>query len=195
VKKVSITTIKTVVNVVQDGGPEHLDAQIKSQIAALNKDTAPPTRPRKRPRQEGPQTDTRTSLHQGDATQTSKNGFTSTTWLRRHRPAGSQQPEDHLNPVRADRRPPRLRSLGGPSTTDGGSPTSSPGTNGTAQAPFNKGRTANTRRLTTSNSRPHPPRLLGSDMVADTPNRAGPNTDAAVPDGDVQQPAPTGTCS
>ena len=191
-RKAKIVTIKTVVNVVYNTAEQNISqAQINSQIKAMNKDFRA-TNPDKSGTPApwlGLVTDSRIQfkLVKVTRTKTTQTGFTHDDRVkkasdRRHRARSSRT--THLNlwvcaaapaacsatrSFPADRRQPTASS----------STISAFGTIGTAQAPFHKGRTAtheighyfNLRHIWGDT-----PDCSGSDMVADTPNCAGPNT-------------------
>jgi hypothetical protein len=188
-KRVSIVTIKTVVNVVYNTAEQNVsDAQIKSQIAAMNKDFRATNSDKSQTPApwKGLVTDTRIEfrLVKVTRTKTTKAGFTTDDAVKKAATGGIApfSPKTHLNFWVA----PLTGGLlgyaqfpGGPQSTDGVVINYRAfGTMGTAQAPFNKGRTAthevghyfNLRHIWADT-----PGCGGSDMVADTPNCAGPN--------------------
>jgi hypothetical protein len=188
-KRVSIVTIKTVVNVVYNTAEQNVsDAQIKSQIAAMNKDFRATNSDKSQTPApwKGLVTDTRIEfrLVKVTRTKTTMAGFTTDDAVKKAATGGIApfSPKTHLNFWVA----PLTGGLlgyaqfpGGPQSTDGVVINYRAfGTMGTAQAPFNKGRTAthevghyfNLRHIWADT-----PGCGGSDMVADTPNCAGPN--------------------
>ena len=187
--KMAVVKIKTVVNVVYKTAEQNIsDAQIKSQIAALNKDfraTNPDKSQTPQPFK-GLVTDPRISfkLVKVTRTQTSVNGFSFDDKMKKVSSGGIAPylPKTHLNLWVCALTGGLLgyaQFPGGPVSTDGVVVNYRAfGTNGTAQAPFNKGRTAthevghylNLRHIWGDT-----PDCSGSDMVADTPNSAGPN--------------------
>lgn len=188
-KKASITTIKTVVNVVYKTADQNVsDAQIKSQIAALNKDyrASNPDRAQTPTPWKGLVTDARVEfkLVKVTRTLTAKTGFTFDDAVKKASTGGiaPYSPKTHLNLWVCALTGGLLgyaQFPGGPTATDGVVINYQAfGTMGTAQAPFNKGRTAtheighylNLRHIWGDT-----PDCSGSDMVADTPNCAGPN--------------------
>lgn len=184
-----VVTIKTVVNVVYRTADQNVsDAQIKSQIAALNKDFRA-TNPDKSQTPApflGLVTDARIAfkLVKTTRTQTSVNGFTFDDKVKKGATGGiaPYQPKTHMNIWVCALNGGLLgyaQFPGGPVASDGVVINYRAfGTMGTAQAPFNKGRTAthevghylNLRHIWGDT-----PDCSGSDMVADTPNCAGPN--------------------
>jgi len=188
-KVAKIVTIKTVVNVVYRTAAQNVsDAQIKSQIKALNKDfraTNPDKSQTPAPFM-GLVTDTRVAfkLVKVTRTQTTVNGFSFDDKVKKAASGGVAPylPKTHMNLWVCALTGGLLgyaQFPGGPVSTDGVVVNYLAfGTNGTAQAPFNKGRTAthevghylNLRHIWGDT-----PDCSGSDMVADTPNCAGPN--------------------
>jgi hypothetical protein len=187
--KVKVVTVKTVVNVVYKTDQQNIsDAQIKSQIAVLNKDfratngdrTKTPT-PWK-----GLVADTAIEfkLVKVTRTQTTKSGFTFNDDVKRASTGGIApfSPKTHLNLWVCALTGGLLgyaQFPGGPQGTDGVVINYQAfGTSGTAQSPFNKGRTA-THEVGHYFNLHHiwadTPGCSGSDEVADTPNCAGPN--------------------
>ncbi|MEO6224056.1 MAG: zinc metalloprotease, partial [Vicinamibacterales bacterium] len=184
-----VVTIKTVVNVVYKTADQNVsDAQINSQIAALNKDFRA-TNPDKAQTPlpfKGLITDPRVTfkLVNVTRTQTSVNGFSFDDKVKKVATGGiaPHLPKAHLNLWVCALTGGLLgyaQFPGGPGSTDGVVINYRAfGTNGTAQAPFNKGRTAthevghylNLRHIWGDT-----PDCSGSDVVADTPNCAGPN--------------------
>jgi hypothetical protein len=184
-----IVTVKTVVNVVYKTDDQNIsDAQIKSQFTAMNKDfratnsdkgqTPAPWK--------GLISDTRIQfkLVKVTRTKTAQSGFTFDDKVKKASTGGiaPYQPKTHLNLWVCALTGGLLgyaQFPGGPSATDGVVINYQAfGTIGTAQAPFNRGRTAtheighyfNLRHIWADT-----PDCSGSDLVADTPNCAGPN--------------------
>jgi hypothetical protein len=189
-KKAKIVTIKTVVNVVFNTDEQNVSlAQIKSQFTAMNKDfraTNPDKSGTPAP-WTGLVTDSRIQfkLVKVTRTQTNQTGFTHDDKVKKAASGGIApfQPNTHLNlwvcPLTGGLLG-YAQFPGGPAATDGVVINYQAfGTNGTAQDPFHKGRTAtheighyfNLRHIWGDT-----PDCSGSDMVADTPNCAGPNT-------------------
>jgi hypothetical protein len=187
--KSKLVTIKTVVNVVYKTPDQNIsDAQIASQIAALNKDyRAANTDKSQTPAPwKGLITDARIEfkLVKVTRTKTTKDGFTFDDAVKKTATGGipPTDPKTNLNLWSCALTGGLLgyaQFPGGPVATDGVViNVQSFGTSGTAQAPFNKGRTAtheighffNLRHIWGDT-----PDCSGSDMVADTPNCAGPN--------------------
>jgi hypothetical protein len=184
-----IATIKVVVNVVyKDESQNVSDAQIKSQIAALNKDfrATNPDRTKTPAPFKGLVTDSRVTfvLDRITRTKTARASFTDDNGVKKASTGG-------IAPVNTK----KYLNLwvcalgggllgyaqfpGGPQSTDGVVlHYRAFGTNGTAQAPYDKGRSAtheighyfNLRHIWGDT-----PDCSGSDNVADTPNAAGPN--------------------
>jgi len=190
-KKIKAVTVKTVVNVVYKTDAQNVsDAQIKSQIAALNKDfrATNPDRSQTPAPWKGLVSDARLAfkLVKVTRTKTTKNGFTSDEGVKKASTGGIApfSPSTHLNLWVCALTGGLLgyaQFPGGPAATDGVVINFQAfGTSGTAQTPFNKGRTAthevghyfNLRHIWGDT-----PDCSGSDMVADTPNCAGPNFD------------------
>jgi hypothetical protein len=188
-KKARIVTIKTVVHVVYNTDQQNVsNAQIRSQISALNKDfrASNPDRTRTPDPWKGLVTDPRVrfKLVKTTRTKTAKTGFSFDDAVKRRSTGGiaPYQPKSHLNiwvcPLTGGLLG-YAQFPGGPQATDGVVINYLAfGTNGTAQAPFNKGRTAtheighylNLRHIWGDT-----PDCSGSDLAADTPNCAGPN--------------------
>ena len=184
-----VVTIKTVVHVVYKTAAQNVsDAQIKSQIAALNKDFSA-TNPDKAQTPapfKGLVTDARIAfkLVNVTRTQTASTGFTFDDKVKKAATGGIApfQPKTHLNLWVCSLTGGLLgyaQFPGGPQASDGVVINYKAfGTTGTAEAPFNQGRTAthevghylNLRHIWGDT-----PDCSGSDMVADTPNCAGPN--------------------
>ena len=188
-KKPKLVTIKTVVNVVFKTAQQNVsNAQIASQIAALNKDfrATNPDRTKTPVPWKGLIADAgiQFKLVKVTRTQTTRSGFSFNDDVKRASTGGIPpfNPKTHLNIWVCALTGGLLgyaQFPGGPSATDGVVVNFLAfGTNGTAQAPFNKGRTAthevghyfNLRHIWGDT-----PDCSGSDQVADTPNCAGPN--------------------
>jgi hypothetical protein len=187
--KVKIVTIKTVVNVVYKTTEQNIsDAQINSQFKAMNKDfraTNPDKNQTPTP-WKGLVSDVRLQfkLVKVTRTQTTKSGFGVDDAVKKASTGGIApfSPKTHLNLWVCALTGGLLgyaQFPGGPEATDGVVINYRAfGTIGTAQAPFDKGRTAtheighyfNLRHIWGDT-----PDCSGSDMVADTPNCAGPN--------------------
>jgi len=189
-KKAKIVTIKTVVNVVYNTDDQNISqSQIVNQFTAMNKDLRATT-----PDKSGTPapwlglvTDSRIQfkLVKVTRTKTTQTGFTHDDQVKKPSTGGIApfQPNTHLNLWVSALTGGLLgyaQFPGGPSATDGVVINyQSFGTIGTAQDPFKKGRTAtheighyfNLRHIWGDT-----PDCSGSDMVADTPNCAGPNT-------------------
>jgi hypothetical protein len=188
-KKSKLVSIKTVVNVVYKTADQNLSQQqIKSQITALNKDfraTNPDKSQTPAPWQ-GLITDTRVQFKLVKVTRTKTNvdAFTHDDGVKKAATGGIApfSPSTHLNLWVCALSGGLLgyaQFPGGPVASDGVVINYRAfGTQGTAQAPFNKGRTAtheighyfNLRHIWADT-----PDCGGSDNVADTPNCAGPN--------------------
>ena len=189
-KKAKIVTVKTVVNVVYNTDEQNISqSQIVSQFTAMNKDFRA-TNPDKSGTPApwlGLVTDSRIQfkLVKVTRTKTTQTGFTHDDQVKKPSTGGIApfQPNTHLNLWVSALTGGLLgyaQFPGGPSATDGVVINyQSFGTIGTAQDPFKKGRTAtheighyfNLRHIWGDT-----PDCSGSDMVADTPNCAGPNT-------------------
>jgi pregnancy-associated plasma protein-A len=189
-KKARIVTVKTVVNVVYNTDDQNISqAQINSQIKAMNQDfrASNPDKSGTPAPWQGLVSDARIQfkLVKVTRTQTAKTGFTHDDLVKKASTGGIApfQPDKHLNlwvcPLTGGLLG-YAQFPGGPPATDGVViNTLSFGTLGTAQAPFDRGRTAtheighyfNLRHIWGDT-----PDCSGSDMVADTPNCAGPNT-------------------
>lgn len=188
-KKSKIVTIKTVVNVVYHTDAQNVsDAQINSQIAALNKDyrATNPDRNQTPTPWKGLVTDTQIEfkLVNVTRTKTSKTGFTFDDAVKKAATGGVPpiNPKTQLNIWVCALTGGLLgyaQFPGGPVSTDGVViHYRAFGTNGTALAPFNKGRSAtheighffNLHHIWADTAD-----CSGSDLVADTPNCAGPN--------------------
>jgi len=188
-KKAKVRVLKTVVNVVYKADAHNIsDAQIKSQIKALNKDfrATNPDRTRTPAPWKGLVTDSRIQfkLVKVTRTKTTRNAFSFDDGVKKAATGGIApfNPKTHVNIWVCALTGGLLgyaQFPGGPASTDGVVINSQAfGSNGTAQAPFNKGRTAthevghylNLRHIWGDT-----PDCSGSDVVADTPNCAGPN--------------------
>ncbi len=187
--KAKIVTIKTVVNVVYNTDQQNIGTpQIDSQIAAMNKDFrgTNPDRSQTPTPWKGLVSDARVQfkLVKVTRTRTSQATFTHDDGVKRSNTGGIApfEPKAHLNLWVCALSGGLLgyaQFPGGPVATDGVVINYRAfGTSGTAQPPFNKGRTAthevghylNLRHIWGDT-----PDCSGSDMVADTPNCAGPN--------------------
>jgi hypothetical protein len=184
-----IVTIKTIVHVVFKTAVQNIsDAQIASQIAVLNLDYRAANKDRSKVPApwKGSVADARIQfkLVQVTRTATAVAGFTHDDAVKKVATGGIAPitPKTHLNiwvcPLTGGLLG-YAQFPGGPTGTDGVViNVQAFGTSGTAQAPFNKGRTAtheighylNLRHIWGDT-----PDCSGSDMVADTPNCAGPN--------------------
>jgi hypothetical protein len=188
-KKAKLITIKTIVHVVYRTEDENIsDAQVKSQITALNKDyrATNPDRSKVPVPWNGLVTDARIQfkLTEITRTKTAVAGFSHDDGVKKTATGGVAPitPKSHMNMWVCALGGGLLgyaQFPGGPPDTDGVViNVQAFGTQGTAQAPFNKGRTAthevghylNLRHIWGDT-----PDCSGSDMVADTPNCAGPN--------------------
>jgi hypothetical protein len=188
-KRAKVVTIKTVVHVVYRTDAENVsDAQVKSQIAALNKDFRATNTDRNQTPDpwKGLVTDSRIQFKLADVTRTktTKNGFSFDDGVKKASTGGIApvDPATHMNMWVCALTGGLLgyaQFPGGPTATDGVVINYQAfGTNGTAQAPFNKGRTATHEvghYLDLRHIWGDTPDCSGSDMVADTPNCAGPN--------------------
>ena len=187
--KVKLVTIKTVVNVVYKTTEQNIsDAQIKSQFKAMNKDfrATNPDRNQTPTPWKGLVSDVRLQfkLVKVTRTKTTKSGFGVDDAVKKASTGGIApfSPKTHLNLWVCALTGGLLgyaQFPGGPEATDGVVINYRAfGTIGTAEAPFDKGRTAtheighyfNLRHIWGDT-----PDCSGSDMVADTPNCAGPN--------------------
>ena len=188
-RKSRLVIIKTVVNVVYNDDAQNIStAQIKSQIAAMNKDfrAKNPDRTQTPDPWKGLISDARIQfkLVKVTRTATAKTGFTFDDAVKKTGTGGVPpfEPKTHLNLWTCALTGGLLgyaQFPGGPVATDGVVINYLAfGSNGTAQAPFNKGRTAthevghylNLRHIWGDTED-----CSGSDLVADTPNCAGPN--------------------
>jgi hypothetical protein len=188
-KVAKVVTIKTVVNVVYNTPEQNITAkQINSQISVLNRDfrATNPDRTKTPAPWHGLIGDTRIKfkLVKTTRTKTTKTGFNTDDGVKKGSTGGiaPYQPQKHLNlwvcPLGGGLLG-YAQFPGGPAATDGVVITYRAfGTTGTAEAPFDKGRTAthevghyfNLRHIWGDTQD-----CSGSDMVADTPNSAGPN--------------------
>ncbi len=184
-----IRTVKVVVHVVYKTDAQNIStAQINSQIAVLNRDFSA-TNPDKTmvpAPWKGLVTDSRIrfSLYRVTRTKTTKSSFTHDDGVKRASTGGIApfKPKEYLNIWVCALGGGLLgyaQFPGGPTSTDGVVINYRAfGTSGTAEAPFNKGRTAthevghyfNLRHIWGDTED-----CSGSDYVADTPNCAGPN--------------------
>ncbi|PWT79397.1 MAG: zinc metalloprotease [Blastocatellia bacterium] len=184
-----IVTVKTVVNVVYKTDEQNIsDAQINSQFTAMNKDfrATNPDKAQTPTAWKGLVSDTRIQfkLVKVTRTKTAQGGFTFDDKVKKVSTGGiaPYQPKTHLNLWVCALTGGLLgyaQFPGGPSATDGVVINYLAfGTIGTAQTPFNKGRTA-THEIGHYFNLHHiwadTPDCSGSDLVADTPNCAGPN--------------------
>ncbi len=182
-------TIRTIVNVVYSADDQNVtDAQINSQLAALNKDYRATNSDRSRTPApwKGLVTDTRIEFKLMDVTrtETSRSGFTFDDAVKKTATGGVApfNPKTHLNIWVCALTGGLLgyaQFPGGPRSTDGVViHYRAFGTTGSAQAPFNKGRSA-THEIGHYFNLHHiwadTPDCSGSDLAADTPNCAGPN--------------------
>jgi hypothetical protein len=184
-----LVTVDVVVNVVYQASPQNVsDSQIKSQIAVLNRDFAArnPDREKVPAPWRGLVTDSRLrfKLARVVRKRTTRSSFATDDGVKRASGGGVApfQPKTHLNLwvcALADEVLGYAQFPGGPTATDGVViDTHAFGTKGTAQAPFDLGRTAthevghyfNLRHIWGDTED-----CSGSDHVADTPNAAGPN--------------------
>ena len=189
VQKATVATIKTIVHVVYKTPEQNIsDAQIKSQFAALNRDfrATNPDKSHTPVPFKGLVTDARIQfkLVKVTRTKTNKTSFTTDDQVKKAATGGIAPitPKTHLNLWVCATSGGLLgyaQFPGGPLATDGVVVNYRAfGTIGTAVAPFNKGRSAthevghyfNLRHIWGDT-----PDCSGSDMVADTPNCAGPN--------------------
>jgi hypothetical protein len=188
-RRAPIVTIKTIVHVVYNTDEQNVSlAQVRSQIRTLSKDfrATNPDRSQTPAPWKGLVTDSRIQFKLVDVTRTrtARKTFTHDDGVKRKASGGVApvNPKSHLNlwvcPL-AGGLLGYAQFPGGPQATDGVVINYRAfGTSGTAQSPFNKGRTAthevghyfNLRHIWGDT-----PDCSGSDMVADTPNCAGPN--------------------
>ena len=189
ISREAIVTVKTVVNVVYNTDAQNISTkQINSQIAAMNKDfrATNPDRTGTPDPWKGLVSDTRIKFKvvKVTRTRTARTSFTHDDGVKRGSSGGVApfEPRTHMNlwvcPLGGGLLG-YAQFPGGPLATDGVVINYRAfGTTGTAEAPFNKGRTAthevghylNLRHIWGDT-----PDCSGSDMVADTPNCAGPN--------------------
>ena len=187
--KINIVTVKTIVHVVYNTPEQNVsDAQIRSQIAVLNKDfrATNPDKTQTPAPFKGLISDARINFKLVKVTRTksSKTGFGHDDGVKKASAGGIAPitPKTHLNiwvcPLTGGLLG-YAQFPGGPLSTDGVVINYRAfGTTGTAQTPFNKGRTAthevghyfNLRHIWGDT-----PDCSGSDLAADTPNCAGPN--------------------
>ena len=184
-----LVTVDVVVNVVYQASPQNVsDSQIKSQIAVLNRDFAAknPDREKVPAPWQGLVTDSRLRFRLAKVVRkkTTRSSFSTDDGVKRASGGGVApfEPGTHLNLwvcALADGVLGYAQFPGGPTVTDGVViDTHAFGTKGTAQAPFDLGRTAthevghyfNLRHIWGDTED-----CSGSDFVADTPNAAGPN--------------------
>jgi hypothetical protein len=187
--KTKIVTIKTIVHVVYNTDEQNISmAQIRSQLRALTKDfrATNPDRSQTPQPWKGLVTDSRIQFKLVNVTRTRtvKTSFSHDDGVKRASAGGVPpvDPRTHLNVWVCPLGGGLLgyaQFPGGPLPTDGVVVNYRAfGTMGTAQAPFNKGRTTthevghylNLRHIWADT-----PDCGGSDLVADTPNAAGPN--------------------
>jgi hypothetical protein len=188
-KPPKLVTVRTIVHVVHNTDEQNIsDSQIASQIAVLNKDfrAKNPDRNQTPSPWQGLASDPRIEFKLVDVTrtETSQTGFTFDDRVKRKGTGGIPpvDPRKNLNLWVCALTGGLLgyaQFPGGPPATDGVVINYLAfGTSGTAQAPFDKGRTAthevghyfNLRHIWGDT-----PDCSGSDQVADTPNCAGPN--------------------
>ncbi len=189
VRKAPIVTIETVVHILYNTEEQNVSTrQINSQIAVLNKDfrATNPDRNQSPDPFKGLVTDARIRFKVVEVTRTrtAKASFSHDDGMKRASGGGIApfEPKTHMNMWVCPLGGGLLgyaQFPGGPPSTDGVVINYRAfGTNGTAQAPFNKGRTAthevghylNLRHIWGDT-----PDCSGSDLVADTPNCAAPN--------------------
>jgi hypothetical protein len=187
--RAKLVTVKTVVNVVYKTSEQNIsDAQVRSQFSAMNKDfrAKNPDRNQTPDSWKGLVSDVRLQfkLVKVTRTKTTKSGFGADDAVKKASTGGIApfSPKTHLNLWVCALTGGLLgyaQFPGGPAATDGVVINYRAfGTIGTAEAPFDKGRTAtheighyfNLRHIWGDT-----PDCSGSDMVADTPNCAGPN--------------------
>jgi Pregnancy-associated plasma protein-A len=189
IKKLKLVKIKTIVHVVYKTDAQNISQQqIQSQFTAMNKDfrATNPDKSQTPAAWQGLVTDSRLQfkLVKVTRTKTNKDGFSFDDGVKKAATGGVApiNRTTHLNIWVCALTGGLLgyaQFPGGPAATDGVVINYQAfGTKGTAQAPFNKGRTAtheighymNLRHIWADT-----PDCGGSDMVADTPNAAGPN--------------------
>jgi hypothetical protein len=188
-QEANVVTIKTIVHIVHNTDEQNISAaQINAQIKILNADFRAKNADRLQTPDawKGLVTDSRIQFKLIDVTRTrtSKSSFTHDDGVKRPSTGGIAvvDPKTHLNiwvcPL-GDGLLGYAQFPGGPQNTDGVVITYRAfGSNGTAEAPFDLGRTAthevghylNLRHVWADT-----PDCGGSDNVADTPNCAGPN--------------------
>jgi hypothetical protein len=193
-EQAKVVTIDVVVNVVHHTSEQNIsDAQIKSQIAALNRDFSAknPDKSKVPAPWQGLVTNAKIQfkLHKTTRTQTAVQSFSQNNGVKNPSAGGIApfQPKKFLNfwvcPLGGGLLG-YAQFPGGPPATDGVVINYKAfGTVGTAQSPFNLGRTAthevghyfNLRHIWGDTED-----CSGSDMVADTPNCAGPNFEKPV---------------
>jgi len=188
-RDLKVATLKTIVHVVYKEEAQNVSmAQIRSQIKVLNRDyrAKNPDRASVPTPWKGLVTDTRVRfvLHKVTRTKTKKSGFSFDDGVKRASTGGVApiNPKKYLNIWVCALTGGLLgyaQFPGGPAATDGVVINYRAfGTTGTAQAPFDKGRTAthevghylNLRHIWADTED-----CSGTDFVADTPNAAGPN--------------------
>jgi len=188
-KAAKVVTIKTIVHVVYNTAVQNITkAQINSQFRAMNKDfrATNPDRSGTPTAWKGLIADTRIKfkLVKVTRTKTTRTSFATDEGVKKASTGGIAPitPNTHLNVWVCPLGGGLLgyaQFPGGPSATDGVVINYQAfGTSGTAAAPFDKGRTVtheighylNLRHIWGDT-----PDCSGSDMVADTPNAAGPN--------------------
>jgi hypothetical protein len=188
-REIKLAKIKTVVHVVYKDSSQNIsDAQINSQIKVLNQDfRAKNTDKKKTPTVWGglvADSQVEFTLYKVTRTQTTKSSFGTDDGVKRASSGGVAplNPSRYLNMWVCSLGGGLLgyaQFPGGPKSTDGVVVNYLAfGNQGTAQAPFNKGRTAthevghylNLRHIWGDTED-----CTGSDLVADTPNCAGPN--------------------
>lgn len=189
VEDLKLVTVNVVVNVVYKTAAQNVsDAQITKQIATLNKDFGATNSDKSKVPApwKGLVTDSRVrfKLHKVTRTQTTKSSFTHDDGVKKASTGGIAplSPEKYLNLWVCALSGGLLgyaQFPGGPKGTDGVVINYRAfGTGGTAETPFNKGRTAthevghyfNLRHIWADTED-----CSGSDFVPDTPNCAGPN--------------------
>jgi hypothetical protein len=189
ITKLKLVTIRTVVNVVYRTEEENVsDAQIRSQIAALNRDfrAKNPDRSKVPVPWKGLVADARIKfrLVKTTRTQTKQSGFTVDDAVKKASTGGIAPylPTTHMNIWVCALTGGLLgyaQFPGGPLSLDGVVINYRAfGTGGAAEAPFNGGRTATHEvghYLNLIHIWADTNGCTGSDMVADTPNCAGPN--------------------
>jgi hypothetical protein len=187
--RAAIVTIKTVVHVVYNTDEQNIStAQINSQLAAMNKDFRATNADRNKTPTPWVGLVTDAAVHfklaEVTRTRTRKASFTTDDGVKKRTTGGIAPitPKTHLNlwvcPLGGGLLG-YAQFPGGPAASDGVVINYQAfGTTGTAKTPFHKGRTAthevghylNLRHIWGDT-----PDCSGTDMVADTPNAAGPN--------------------